>query len=326
MTRKCSVLLHCLLATAAGLAVPSVVMAQTCSWSVSNVAFGTVNTLSGGNTDVTGTATITCTGTAGRTVRLCPNLGYGTGGLTESNRRMLSGGNALTYQLYQDAARTTIWGSTLFAPTPPGPPALTMTLPSGPLSPPIYARVFGGQSTAPLGSYSSTYTPTTHRRLYYQYCPTTPASCPACGTFLRSNNAASFTVTANIAANCLVSATTLNFGSAGLLNANVEAMNTINIQCTPSTPWSASLNAGSGAGGTVNLRRMTGPGAATVAYTIYRNAARTEVWGDGTSGTFTVTGTGNGNAQVQTGYGRVPPQTTPAPATYTDTIVVTVTY
>ena len=310
---------------ALALLAPSAAMAQSCSWSVSALAFGVVDTLSGSNNDTTGTSTISCTGTAGRIVRLCPNLGFGNGGLTTANRRMLSGANVLTYQLYSDTWGGTIWGSTLFPPNPPNPPALTVTLPSGALSQSIFARVFGGQSAAPPGSYTSTYNPTTHRRLYYQYCTGGPATCPACGTFT-SANAASFTITATVASNCLVSATTLNFGSQGFLSANVNATNAISVSCTPGTAWTTSLNAGSGAGATVVLRKMTGPAAATINYTIYRDAARTQVWGDGTSGTFTVAGTGSGSTQVQTGYGRVPPQTTPAPATYTDTIVVTVTY
>ncbi|EEF26199.1 conserved hypothetical protein [Ricinus communis] len=40
----------------------------------------------------------------------------------------------------------------------------------------------------------------------------------------------------------------------------------------------------------------------------------------------TVAGTGTGNAQLLTIYGRVPPQTTPSSGTYTDTVVVTLTY
>ena len=73
----------------------------------------------------------------------------------------------------------------------------------------------------------------------------------------------------------------------------------------------AALNAGSGSGGTVSLRRMTGPSGATIAYTIYRDGGRTQIWGNGTSGTFTVTGTGTGAADARTGYGRVPPQAMP---------------
>ncbi|WP_409528142.1 spore coat protein U domain-containing protein [Rhizobium sp.] len=39
-----------------------------------------------------------------------------------------------------------------------------------------------------------------------------------------------------------------------------------------------------------------------------------------------VTGTGTGSPQTLTVYGRVPAQNTPAPGTYSDTVVVTVSY
>jgi len=49
------------------------------------------------------------------------------------------------------------------------------------------------------------------------------------------------------------------------------------------------------------------------------------LWGN-TVGTNTVAGTGNGASQSYTIYGQVPPQNTPTPAVYTDTVTVTVTY
>jgi outer membrane usher protein len=39
-----------------------------------------------------------------------------------------------------------------------------------------------------------------------------------------------------------------------------------------------------------------------------------------------VASTGNGASQPFTVYGRVPPQTTPTPGAYSDTVTVTVTY
>jgi len=49
------------------------------------------------------------------------------------------------------------------------------------------------------------------------------------------------------------------------------------------------------------------------------------VWGT-TIGTDTVAATGNGAGQNYTVYGRIQVQTTPAPGTYNDTIVATITY
>jgi spore coat protein U-like protein len=64
---------------------------------------------------------------------------------------------------------------------------------------------------------------------------------------------------------------------------------------------------------------------AFVTYGIYQDAAHTLPWGS-TVGTNTISGTGTGVVQNYTSYGQVPVQTTPAPTTYTDSIIVTVTY
>jgi spore coat protein U-like protein len=133
------------------------------------------------------------------------------------------------------------------------------------------------------------------------------------------------TVQMTIAATCLVnSASTLNFGTQGVLSTNVDQTSTVQVTCTNTTPYNIGLNAGTGTGATVATRKLTS-GATTVNYTLYSNSTRTTLWGN-TVGTDTVAATGNGAAQSYTVYGRVPPQAAPAPGTYTDTITVTVTY
>jgi spore coat protein U-like protein len=143
------------------------------------------------------------------------------------------------------------------------------------------------------------------------------AASPATGTL---------PVQVTIVADCKVqSAPVLNFGDAqGLLDSAVNGSTTLGIQCTNSTGYNVRLDAGSGAGATVANRLMTG-GGATVSYTLYRDAARTQVWGV-TDGTNTVAGTGNGAVQTINVYGQIPAQTTPAPGAYTDTVQVTVSY
>jgi spore coat protein U-like protein len=316
------------------LSAPSIALAQTCSWTVPNVNFGSVYTLSGADTDVTAQVSINCSGFTnlillGNLVRLCPNIGAGSAGATASARQMDHSGNPaeeLNYQFY-DQSPPTVWGSNYSWANAAGPPTLTLMLNlsgAGSLTRTLYGRVFGGQSTALPGSYMSTFSGT-DAQLRYQQCSSL-LTCPACSTSLSRSSNTIFTASATVADNCLISATNLNFGTEGLLNANVDATNTISITCTRGTAWMASLNAGSSAGGTVASRRMTGPNAATIGYTIYRNAARTEVWGNGTLGTSTVTGTGSGIGEGATGYGRVPPQSTPRSGTYTDTVILTVTY
>jgi spore coat protein U-like protein len=134
-----------------------------------------------------------------------------------------------------------------------------------------------------------------------------------------------FNVQFVVTADCLISsAGALNFGTSGLLNANIDATSTINVQCTNTTPYNVGLNGGSTVGGTTATRLMSN-GTSTVDYRLYSNAGRTTNWGE-TVGTDTVSQTGSGSAQSFTVYGRIPTQTSVEPGTYTDTITVTVTY
>ncbi|MER9225096.1 spore coat U domain-containing protein [Mesorhizobium sp. M0664] len=117
----------------------------------------------------------------------------------------------------------------------------------------------------------------------------------------------------------------LNFGSHGVIDANLDQTTLIGVQCTSGQTYNVGLGVGKGSGATLAVRKMTSPAAATINYTIYRDSARTLVWGE-TVGTDTVTGTGDGNVQNITAYGRVPAQLTPAAGDYTDTVAITVTY
>jgi spore coat protein U-like protein len=132
-------------------------------------------------------------------------------------------------------------------------------------------------------------------------------------------------VQVTIVSDCKVqSAPLLDFGSQGVLDSARDDSTTVGIQCTNTTPYIVRLDAGDGAGATVGTRLMT-LGAATVSYSLYRDVARTLVWGE-TDGTNTVAGTGIGAVQTLDVYGQIPAQTTPAPGLYTDTVTVTVSY
>ena len=144
-------------------------------------------------------------------------------------------------------------------------------------------------------------------------------------SFATTTTTTTFTATITLNPTCVInSASTLDFGSAGVLTANIDQSSTISVQCTDTTPYNIGLDAGTGTGATVAVRKLTS-GGATVNYTLYRDSGHNNVWGT-TIGTDTVAATGNGAAQSYTVFGRVPVQTTPAPATYTDTVTVTVTY
>ena len=147
------------------------------------------------------------------------------------------------------------------------------------------------------------------------------ASLPAGAATATNTFAASIIIQSSCQA---ISTNALDFGTQGSLGASTDAQATFAIQCTSATPYNIGLDTGLTAGGTVATRLMAS-GSGTVAYKMYSDVGRTTNWGNSV-GTDAVTGTGTGSQQTLTIYGRVPTQSTPRPATYTDTVTLTVTY
>lgn len=297
---------------------------------VSDINFGSINPLSG-NVDITGTLSgYTCTNTGNasnngnspQTFSLCFYLA----GQDVDPRLMTDGqGDTLQFQLYTDTARTLLWGDQTYGNSL----QTTFTLPSDGVphtGPPItiYGRVLGGQTSAQPGSYNDffaggqiSFTYTTHNG------NSMPVSCQGTGTQVTSS--ASFTARANVTALCSINAATLDFGApAGLLTSATQSASTIGVQCASGVSYNVGLDGGLNSGNNTNARKMV-LGANSVAYQLYRDSNRTQVWGN-TVGTDTVAGTGNGSIQNLTVYGNVPAQTTPPAGTYQDTVVVSVTY
>jgi spore coat protein U-like protein len=136
-----------------------------------------------------------------------------------------------------------------------------------------------------------------------------------------------FTVQAVINAACNVSATTLNFGNYDPTSGTaLNGTSTVNVYCTSGTPYTTSLNVGTGGGSFVT--RTIASGGNALNYNLYRDSARSQVWGDGSGATFTVAGTGAGllTASPLTVYGEVTSGQDKPPGTYTSVITVTVTY
>ena len=146
----------------------------------------------------------------------------------------------------------------------------------------------------------------------------------SCGSAYALTATTTFQSKIIITAQCLVTANTLDFGTTGVLAANVDVTTTLAVTCTNTTAYNIGLDGGQAA--SVTARKMKGgPSNELIAYSIFSNSGRTTNWGN-TVGTDTVASAGTGVAQSFTLYGRVIPQTTPTPGTYTDTVTVTVTY
>jgi spore coat protein U-like protein len=228
----------------------------------------------------------------------------------------------LNYDLYKDASRTQLWGSWQTGFDTAGLQIDVTSDGSGNLvtSVPLYARLFSNQQTAAAGSYSTTF-PSSKMGVYARFQRNgTGASCDT-----GNNNAkAGFSALATVVPTCNISATNVNFGTVGFISSNVDATSNLNAQCNISLPYTLSLNGGN-AGASNPTQRKMAKASEQITYGLYKDSARAQPWGS-TIGTDTVAGTGTGLSQNITVYGRVPAQTTGSPGTYSDTIVVTVTY
>ncbi len=130
-----------------------------------------------------------------------------------------------------------------------------------------------------------------------------------------------FDVLIQIDAFCAITnPTNLDFGTNTLLNANIDQSSTFDVQCTNTTPFDIGLDQGLNF---TTTRRMDDGATNFVEYALYSDAGYTTAWDDTAN---LVSDTGDGTANTFTVYGRVPPQTTPAPGNYQDTVTIEVTY
>lgn len=155
---------------AVGSAAPSMAVASTatsdigitasvpnnCTISTSPLSFDPYDPINANATSAlagTGTVTTTCTSGASATITLGQGNNPGGSSTNASPIRQLAAGtNKLSYYLYQDNGRTTVWGNTAgtgLAPTADG-TAQDST---------VYATIPAGQNV-PAGSYTDTVTAT----------------------------------------------------------------------------------------------------------------------------------------------------------------------
>jgi spore coat protein U-like protein len=138
-------------------AMASCAVAQTqgpkCSFSVTNISFGTVDLQKGNPYDAAGTFTYACTGDSREIIRICPSWGLG-----ENDTRWMTdaGGNKLFYNLYTDPDRTTVWG-TWYSKNVKG---ASIDVPLGRSerttgSVPVYGRITANQQSVPPGTYKA---------------------------------------------------------------------------------------------------------------------------------------------------------------------------
>jgi spore coat protein U-like protein len=123
---------------------------------------------------------------------------------------------------------------------------------------------------------------------------------------------------------CTISTVGVQFGAydtdqVSPLNASGE----IDVSCDSGLAYTIRLGQGQNTGGGFFPRRMLEVGGgATMAYNLYRNASRTEVWGDGSSNTFVISGIGAGVISRHIIYARVPARQNVTTGRYEDVVAV----
>lgn len=128
-------------------------VADSCSVAATDLAFGSITPVDNIDFDNTSTVTVTCSNGTSYDTGL--NEGSNSSDTTVNTRRMSDGVTSfLSYQLYSDSGRTTVWGDTVSTDTVAGTGDGTgqgFT---------VYGRVPSGQQTVSTGSYSDTVTVT----------------------------------------------------------------------------------------------------------------------------------------------------------------------
>jgi spore coat protein U-like protein len=299
--------------------------AQTCTVTIGNLGFGSIDLTANSTYPATATIQANCTGGLPlQTVRVCANLSSGSAGADASGapRHLQRTGfsDQLNYNLYQDAGHTTVWGSALSGAHQPAPIDVPLDLlGSGTAQRTLYAQLASGQQTGPSGSYQTSFggfATSSHNYI-------AAGSCAAIGT-TNQQSLAAFSVTAIAIDICTLSAGTLNFGTIPATSSATDASATLTTRCSSATPYTISLNGGL-TGATNPAARKMRQGGNELIYGLYRDAARAEVWGS-TLNVDVVSGSGTGNAVVIPVYGRVQQQSTPPVGLYSDTVIATIEY
>ena len=258
-----------------------------------------------------GRITYSCTNynNTARTQTLC--LSIGTPGFpgTASQPKLSSGQNTVDFNVYKSATDAEPW-------TPQSPILTTITLPANGTvtgSFTFYARQVRTAATVP-GNYQA---------FFFNTILGTTTGGSTCRANSGDFNGQDFTipVTAIVTEGCTLGTIgVIDFGEQSRLINKLDAVGSVQLTCPVTVSWTLTFGPGRNASG--GQRNMINADGDTVAYDLYRDAARTNrILIDGI-----VSGTGTGAVQSTTVYGRVERDTLPAVGDYNDFVVVVLSF
>lgn len=139
---------------------------------------------------------------------------------------------------------------------------------------------------------------------------------------------ANLNISASVSAVCSISTSPVAFGAYDPVSANAStdltASGTVTVACTKGA--SATIDLGNGGNLSAGSRRMSS-GSDFLNYSLYKDAARTQVWGSGLAGGTTLTY--NSASKAATGitvYGTVPQAQDVTVGSYSDVVLATINY
>ena len=142
-------------------------------------------------------------------------------------------------------------------------------------------------------------------------------------TLLPQLIALTFALTAQQGHACTLNVTGVNFGTYDVFsNIALDSTGNIDVNCPGGTGYSIALSEGGG----THTQRVMGSGAHRLNYNLYTASNRAVVWGDAISGTVTVNGTGIGVNVNHAVYGRIPALQNVHAGSYSDIIIVELTF
>ena len=139
---------------------------------------------------------------------------------------------------------------------------------------------------------------------------------------------ANLNVSASVAAVCTISTAPVAFGAYDPVVANaatdLNGTGTVTVACTKGA--SATIDLGNGNNLSGGSRRMSS-GSDFLNYSLYKDAARTQVWGTGLAGGTTYTyNSASKTATNVTVYGKVPQAQDVTVGAYSDVVLATINY
>ena len=149
-------------------------------------------------------------------------------------------------------------------------------------------------------------------------------------TLAAQSSTASLTVSVNVAKNCTIVASPVNFGAYDPVSTNATApldgTGTLTVTCTKGASAIVGLDAGSNAQGTTRRTVNSTTASAFLTYELYKDSGRATVWGNDATSGLTVGAAPNRNPRNFTVYGRVASGQDASVGAYSDVVVATVNF